>query len=116
MVETYADRLRKVPPQRFTPDPGPWSGSPGALKTAAAEAPGRGAGGSGGGGGSGGAGATRARERPPVDRVRRLRRPGGRRRPASRPCRRLGAPAAADVRGACGNQVAARERKGPERS
>ena len=87
-----------------------------AGKTAAAEAPGRGAGGSGGGGGSGGAGATRARERPPVDRVRRLRRPGGRRRPASRPCRRLGAPAAADVRGACGNQVAARERKGPERA
>ena len=85
------------------------------LETQGAEAPGRGAGGSGGGGGSGGAGATRARERPPVDRVRRLRRPGGRRRPASRPCRRLGAPAAADVRGACGNQVAARERKGPER-
>ena len=88
--------------------PAPW-------KTAAAEAPGRGAGGSGGGGGSGGAGAARARERPPVDRVRRLRRPGGRRRPASRPCRRLGAPAAADVRGACSTQVAARERKGPER-
>ena len=30
--------------------------------------------------------------------------------------RRLGAPAAADVRGACSTQVAARERKGPERS
>ena len=33
MVETYADRLRKVPPQRFTPDPGPWSGSPGAFES-----------------------------------------------------------------------------------
>ena len=116
MADLYRVRLRKGRATSSAPDPGPWSGSPGALKTAAAEAPGRGAGGSGGGGGSGGAGATRARERPPVDRVRRLRRPGGRRRPASRPCRRLGAPAAADVRGACSTQVAAVERKGPERA
>ena len=116
VVEPYRIGLRQGRATGLKVDPGRWSGSPGALKTAAAEAPGRGAGGSGGGGGSGGAGATRARERPPVDRVRRLRRPGGRRRPASRPCRRLGAPAAADVRGACSTQVAARERKGPERS
>ena len=116
MVEPYGFHLRKGRALPFPPDPGQWSGSPGALKTAAAEAPGRGAGGSGGGGGSGGAGAARARERPPVHPVRRLRRPGGRRRPASRPCRRLGAPAAADVRGACGKHVAAVERKGPERS
>ena len=116
MVEPYEADLPEGRATSLAPDPGPWSGSPGALKTAAAEAPGRGAGGSGGGGGSGGAGAARAWERPPVDPVQRLRRRGGRRRPASRPCRRLGAPAAADVRGACGNQVAAVERKGPERS
>ena len=116
MVDPYGRRLRKGRPTRFGPDPGPWSGSPSAFENCGRGSTGRGAGGSGGGGGSGGAGATRARERPPVDRVRRLRRPGGRRRPASRPCRRLGAPAAADVRGACGTQVAAVERKGPERS
>ena len=112
-VERFPRHLARR--RRLRPQP-PLSPQPRWAKTAAAEAPGRGAGGSGGGGGSGGAGAARAREQPPVDRVRRLRRPGGRRRPASRPCRRLGAPAAADVRGACSTQVAARERKGPERS